>query len=80
MYSYFQIYEKVKSDDYIKSIQNKIFDNFTSSDPKFYGADYDITQNHGTANMAVSDAEGNTVVGTSTLNTLYVLSIIIYCI
>lgn len=60
----------MKSDDYINSIQSKIVDNFTSSNPKFYGADYDISENHGTANMAVTDAKGNTVVGTSTINTL----------
>ncbi|XP_027844972.1 scoloptoxin SSD14-like isoform X3 [Aphis gossypii] len=66
-----QIYNKVKSDSYIKSIQSKIFDNFTSSDPRYYGADYDMPENHGTANMVVTDSAGNTVVATSTLNTYF---------
>jgi len=37
-------------------------------DPKYYGADFDMPENHGTANIVVTDSLGNTVVGTSTLN------------
>lgn len=59
----------MKSDDFIKSVQNKISDNSTSQNPKYYGADYDVSENHGTANMVVIDKNGNAVVGTSTLNT-----------
>ncbi|XP_025415855.1 glutathione hydrolase 1 proenzyme-like isoform X2 [Sipha flava] len=66
-----EIYEKVKSDSYIESIQAKISDNFTSLNPKFYGADFDMPDNHGTANMVVIDSAGNAVVGTSTLNTYF---------
>lgn len=57
------------SDDFIKKIQDKMSDNFTSQNPKYYGADYDVSENHGTANIVVIDKNGNTVVGTSTLNT-----------
>uniref|UniRef100_A0A2H8TUN5 Gamma-glutamyltranspeptidase 1 n=2 Tax=Melanaphis sacchari TaxID=742174 RepID=A0A2H8TUN5_9HEMI len=64
-----QIFNKVKSDSYIKKIQNKIFDNFTSLDPKYYGADYDMPDNHGTANLGVIDSMGNVVVCTNTINT-----------
>ncbi|CAI6348282.1 unnamed protein product [Macrosiphum euphorbiae] len=63
-----KIYEKLSSDSYIDSIRNKISDNFTSLDPKYYGADFDMPENHGTANSVVTDSWGNTVVGTSTLN------------
>lgn len=49
-------------------IRNKISDNFTSLDPKYYGADFDVTDNHGTANLVVVDAMGNAVVATSTIN------------
>ncbi|XP_022182527.1 gamma-glutamyltranspeptidase 1-like isoform X2 [Myzus persicae] len=63
-----KIYEKITSDSYIESIRNKISDNFTSLDPKYYGADFDMPENHGTANIVVTDSLGNTVVGTSTLN------------
>lgn len=44
-------------------------DNFTSPSPKYYGADFDISEDHGTANIVVIDLMGNVVVGTSTLNT-----------
>jgi len=63
-----RIYDKITSDTYIASIQNKISDKFTSLDPKYYGADFDMPENHGTANIVVTDSLGNTVVGTSTLN------------
>ncbi|XP_025200825.1 glutathione hydrolase 1 proenzyme-like isoform X1 [Melanaphis sacchari] len=63
-----QIYDKITSDSYIDSIRNKINDTFTSLDPKQYGADFDMPENHGTANIVVTDSLGNTVVGTSTLN------------
>ncbi|XP_025200748.1 glutathione hydrolase 1 proenzyme-like isoform X1 [Melanaphis sacchari] len=66
-----RIYDKVKSDSYINSIRSKILDNFTSSDPRHYGADYDMPENHGTANIVVTDSLGNAVVATSTLNTYF---------
>jgi len=50
-------------------IRSKISDNFTSSDPKYYGADFDMPENHGTANMVVIDSMGNAVISTSTINT-----------
>lgn len=50
-------------------MQSKISDNFTSTDPKYYGADYYMPVDHGTANMVVTDSMGNTVVATSTINT-----------
>jgi len=59
----------VKSDRYINSIRNNISDSFTSSNPRYYGADYDMPENHGTANIVVTDSAGNTVVATSTINT-----------
>lgn len=65
----FQVFEKVKSDSYVDGVQKKISDYFTSSDPKYYGADFDMPVNHGTANIVVTDEMGNTVVATSTLNT-----------
>jgi len=50
-------------------IRSQIFDNFTSSDPKYYGGDFDMPENHGTANMVVIDSKGNVVISTSTINT-----------
>ncbi|XP_060841452.1 scoloptoxin SSD14-like [Rhopalosiphum padi] len=66
-----RIYDKVKSDSYMDKIRSKISDNFTSSDPKYYGADFDMPENHGTANMVVIDSMGNAVISTSTINTYF---------
>ncbi|XP_025200868.1 glutathione hydrolase 1 proenzyme-like [Melanaphis sacchari] len=66
-----QIYNKVKSDSYIKSIRNKILDDFTSSDPRYYGGDFYTPEDHGTANIVVTDSMGNVVVCTSTINTFF---------
>lgn len=60
----------MKSDAYMDGIQKKISDNFTSLDPTYYGADYYIPEDHGTANTVVIDPMGNVVVGTSTINTM----------
>lgn len=60
----------MKSDGYINKIRSQIFDNFTSLDPKYYGGDFDMPENHGTANMVVIDSTGNAVISTSTINTL----------
>jgi len=50
-------------------IRSQILDNFTSADPKYYGANFSIPENHGTANMAVIDSMGNVVISTCTINT-----------
>lgn len=60
----------MNSDDYVNSIRRKISDDFTSSDPKHYGADFDMVEDHGTANMVAIDSAGNVVVATSTINTM----------
>ncbi|XP_050429822.1 scoloptoxin SSD14-like isoform X2 [Adelges cooleyi] len=66
-----QIFEKIKSDEYMKDIQNKINDSYTSLDPEYYGADFGIPADHGTANVVVLDDQGNAVVATSTVNTIF---------
>lgn len=52
------------------SIRDQISDNFTSLDPKHYGADFSMAEDHGTANTVVVDSMGNAVVATSTINTM----------
>lgn len=54
----------------MKDIQNKINDSYTSLDPEYYGADFGIPADHGTANVVVLDDQGNAVVATSTVNTM----------
>ncbi|KAL5244956.1 hypothetical protein ACI65C_012366 [Semiaphis heraclei] len=66
-----QIYNKVSLDSYIESIRNKILDDFTSLDPRYYGGDFYTPEDHGTANIVVTDSMGNTVVCTSTINTFF---------
>ncbi|XP_050529611.1 scoloptoxin SSD14-like isoform X2 [Daktulosphaira vitifoliae] len=66
-----QIFKKIKSDQYIENIKSKINDYSTSLNPKYYGAEYDIPIDHGTANVVVLDAMGNAVVATSTINTIF---------
>jgi len=50
-------------------VRSKISDNFTSLDPKHYGADFYMPEDDGTANIALTDSTGNVVVVTSTINT-----------
>lgn len=59
----------MKSDGYINTIRSKISDNFTSLDPKYYGADFYAPDDDGTANIALTDSMGNVVLVTSTINT-----------
>ncbi|XP_050430894.1 scoloptoxin SSD14-like [Adelges cooleyi] len=66
-----EIFRKIQSADYINEIQNKMNDHFTSLDPVYYGADFGIPADHGTANVVVLDALGNAVVATSTVNTIF---------
>ncbi|KAE9545643.1 hypothetical protein AGLY_001186 [Aphis glycines] len=65
------IYDKVKSDSYMDKIRSQILDNFTSEDPKYYGANFSIPENHGTGNLAVIDSMGNVVISTCTINTYF---------
>jgi len=54
---------------YMNSLQNNMSDQRTSTDPKFYGADFSWPEDHGTENIAVLDSFGNAVAVTSSINT-----------
>lgn len=56
-------------------MKNKISDQFTSSDPEYYGSHFSWPEDHGTENIAVIDADGSAVVVTSTINMAYVFSV-----
>lgn len=60
------------SKEYIEMIRSKIFDNSTSQDPRFYGANFDMPEDHGTANIVVLAPNGDAVSVTSTVNLLWV--------
>uniref|UniRef100_A0A2S2NKJ0 Gamma-glutamyltranspeptidase 1 n=1 Tax=Schizaphis graminum TaxID=13262 RepID=A0A2S2NKJ0_SCHGA len=64
-----EILKKVTSDMYMSSVQNNISDQHTSTDPKFYGAEFSWSEDHGTENIAIMDSFGNAVAVTSTINT-----------
>ncbi|XP_026812485.1 glutathione hydrolase 1 proenzyme-like isoform X2 [Rhopalosiphum maidis] len=64
-----EILKKVTSDMYMSSVQNNMSDQHTSTDPKFYGAEFSWSEDHGTENIAVLDSFGNAVAVTSTINT-----------
>ncbi|XP_050439961.1 scoloptoxin SSD14-like [Adelges cooleyi] len=66
-----QIFQKVRSDKYMKQIRNKINDSFTSLQQEYYGAYSGIPADHGTANVVVLDDMGSAVVATSTINTIF---------
>lgn len=53
--------------DYLRSL---IWDNKTFNDVKHYGANFEIPEDHGTANMAVLTANGDAIAMTSTVNQL----------
>lgn len=57
---------------YMNSSQNNMSDKRTSTDPKFYGADFSWSEDHGTENIAVLDSFGNAVAVTSSINTPWV--------
>jgi gamma-glutamyltranspeptidase/glutathione hydrolase/leukotriene-C4 hydrolase len=54
---------------YMTSVQNNMSDQHTSTDPKFYGAEFSLSEDHGTENIAVLDSFGNAVSVTSSINT-----------
>lgn len=70
-----KILQKVTSDIYVDGMRNKISDQFTSSDPEYYGSHSSWPEDHGTENIAVIDTNGNAVVVTSTINMAYVFTI-----
>lgn len=63
-----QIQKQILSDEYIEKIRNFIEDTKTWQDPKHYGGDFEEMNDHGTANLAVLDENGDAVVATSTIN------------
>lgn len=55
---------------YAAEIRSKIVDNRTYNDYSHYGAQFDLTEDHGTANVVVIAPNGDTLVATGTVNTV----------
>lgn len=51
-------------------IRAKIEDNRTYNNYSHYGAQFDLTEDHGTANIVVIAPNGDALVATSTVNTV----------
>lgn len=57
---------------YAEGIRSKIFDNMTFQDPEYYGANYSLVEDHGTAHINVLAPNGDAIAVTSTINLMYV--------
>lgn len=62
------VFEKMTSSNHAAEIRKLIFDDRTFEDYRYYGADFGNNEDHGTANMAVIDHQGNAITVTSTVN------------
>ncbi|KAJ6638689.1 Scoloptoxin SSD14, partial [Pseudolycoriella hygida] len=60
--------EKIKDLEFARSTLSKISDLTTNSDYKYYGAQFSIEEDHGTAHINVFAPNGDAVVVTSTIN------------
>lgn len=66
-----EILNKLQSEEFIMKTRSKILDTSTSQDPAYYGADYSVPEDHGTANIVVLAPNGDAVAVTSTVNLLF---------
>uniref|UniRef100_A0A0K8TPF4 Putative gamma-glutamyltransferase n=1 Tax=Tabanus bromius TaxID=304241 RepID=A0A0K8TPF4_TABBR len=57
--------------DFVKHIRHLIKDNETYTDYSFYGADFSLPADHGTANIAVLAPNGDAITVTSTINNYF---------
>lgn len=62
------IYKKIIDPNFAADIRKLIFDDRTFQSYQYYGAEFANNDDHGTANMAVLDFEGNAITITSTVN------------
>uniref|UniRef100_A0A1I8P187 Gamma-glutamyltransferase n=2 Tax=Stomoxys calcitrans TaxID=35570 RepID=A0A1I8P187_STOCA len=66
-----ETFEKLTSDEFAAETRHLIFDNKTFEDLSYYGANFTIEEDHGTANMAVLAANGDAITVTSTVNNYF---------
>ncbi|XP_068159542.1 scoloptoxin SSD14 [Drosophila tropicalis] len=63
--------EKLLSSDFVKEVQGLIKDDATSQDYKYYGANFTVEEDHGTAHMNVLANNGDAISITSTINNYF---------
>lgn len=56
------------SPEFGEQIREKIDNNRTSTDPKFYGGMYSLKEDHGTAHMSILAPNGDAISVTSSIN------------
>lgn len=66
-----ELIKTLTSDKYVEETRAKIFDNKTFSDPQYYGGDYALKEDHGTAHISVLAPNGDAVSVTSTINYVF---------
>lgn len=67
--SVLDVVEKMTSEAWAEQALQKIHDNYTVTDPAYYGGDYLMTpEDHGTAHVSVLGPDGDAVSVTSTVN------------
>lgn len=64
-------FDKLISQDFADDVRKLIYDDRTFSNMSYYGANFTIEEDHGTANMAVLAANGDAVIVTSTVNNYF---------
>lgn len=63
-----ELVKNLTSVEYADYIREMIKDNQTSNDPKYYGANTTLNEDHGTANIVVLTPNGDAVAATGTIN------------
>ncbi|XP_057325010.1 scoloptoxin SSD14-like [Microplitis mediator] len=66
-----ELISNLTSKSYAEEIREKIKDNWTSNDPKFYGVVTDTPMDYGTAQVSVLAPDGSAVSVTSTINQIF---------
>lgn len=67
---YFQTLKNLTNVEIADEIRKKLNDSKTYQDYEHYGASFNVTDDHGTANIAVIAPNGDAVVATGTINDL----------
>ena len=60
--------EKLTSEETAFETFKRINDSITINDPKYYGSDFQLTEDHGTSHTSVLAPNGDAVAVTSTIN------------
>lgn len=60
--------EKLLSSQFADEIRKKIVDDRTSKDASFYGAEFDVGNDHGTSHVSIIAPNGDAISVTSSVN------------